>query len=67
MILLKEPLNDVLFLSEPSKGHGFPPLRALTHTNMEIKSSWVEGEVAVEVQAALFFGFWIFWPQSGSP
>lgn len=56
MILLKEPLNDVLFLSEPSKGHGFPPLRALTRTNMEIKSSWVEGEVAVEVQVALFFG-----------
>lgn len=57
MILLKEPLNDVLFLPEASKDHGFPPLRALTRTNMEIKSIWVEGEVAVEVQVALFFGF----------
>lgn len=57
MIVLKEPLNDVLFLSKSSKDHGFPPLRALTRTNLEIESSWVEGEVAVEVQAALFFGF----------
>lgn len=57
MIVLNEPLNDVLFLPEPSKDHGFPPLCAPTRTNMEIESSRVEGEVAVEVQAALFFGF----------
>lgn len=61
MILLNDSKKNVLFLSEPLRCDGFPPVCALSHTNMENKSNQMEAKVVMLVKRALFFSFCIFW------
>lgn len=52
--------NNVLFLSEPLRCDGFPPVRALSHIDRENKSNQMEAEVAMLVKKALVFSLCIF-------
>lgn len=59
-ILLIDNKNNVLFLSEPLSCDGLPPVCTLGHTSTESKSNQMEAEVAMLVEAPLFFTFCIF-------